>query len=329
MKTMDQYIAGFPAQLREALAIADSASLRTPDRDIHNILVSGLGGSGIGANLVGELAADELTVPFSVKKDYHLPAFVGPNTLAIISSYSGNTEETLMAYKQAMARGAWIVCITSGGKVLDIAKDKGFDYIQIPGGMPPRACLGYSMVQQLAVLNKLGFTGPELLEGVRAAANLLDDKEDAIRVAAKDLADYFFGRLPVLYTCDSLGSVAVRFRQQLNENSKVLCWHHVVPEMNHNELVGWRDADERLAVLFIRHREDFDRSQRRIELNNQIIAQYTPHVRELWAEGESAVERALYFIYLTDWASYYLALLRGQDAVEVKVIDFLKGELGS
>lgn len=324
---MDQLIADFSKQLEEALAIGGKAQLKPPSRSIRNIVVSGLGGSGIGANLVSELVAGELKVPFVVNKDYFLPNFVNEHTLVIISSYSGNTEETVEAMADAFHRGADIVCVSSGGKVIEKAKEHGLDYIQIPGGNPPRACLGYSFVQQLFILNKLDFTSDKVIHDVRKAIDLLNTEEENIRKEAKDLAEYFHGKMPILYACDSIGSVAVRSRQQINENGKMLCWHHVIPEMNHNELVGWRDKNDDLAVLFLRNKSDYARSQQRIELNKQIIGQYTENVRELWSKGESPAERAMYLIHVMDWASYYLAILRDQDPVEVKVIDFLKGEL--
>ena len=324
---MDQLIAGFPAQLQEALTIGQAAQLRQPDRDIRNIVVSGLGGSGIGGSLVAELIAAECNLPFAVNKGYTLPAYVSNHTLVIISSYSGNTEETLMAMQDALEKDAYVVCITSGGKVKEIAEEKGLDHILIPGGNPPRACLGYSLVQQLVILQQYGFITDRILNGVARSIELLNREQEAIHAEAKELANYLLGKMPVLYSTDRLGSVAVRYRQQINENAKMLCWHHVVPEMNHNELMGWRDANDQLAVLFIRHHDDFDRNQQRIELSKKVIGRYTPHIRDLWSVGDSDIEKALYVIHLTDWSTYYLAQLREHDAMEIASIDFLKNEL--
>lgn len=324
---MDELIAGFSGQLREALEIGRTASLRNPDREIRNIVVTGLGGSGIGGNLASEFLAAELQVPMNVNKGYFIPSYVDDHTLLIVSSYSGNTEETLNALALAEQAGAWIVCISSNGKVLERAREMNYDFIQVPGELPPRACLGYSLVQQLYILYRLGFSSDRALSDVAIAADQLDSREDEIKSEARDLAHYFHGRLPVIYVCDQMASVAVRVRQQINENAKMLCWHHVIPEMNHNELVGWRDENENLAVLFLRNEDDYERNSQRIELNKEIIGKYTPHVRELWSKGESLVQRALYLIHLCDWMSFYLAELHGVDPVEVRVIDFLKGEL--
>ncbi len=324
---MDELIAGFSDQLREALEIGKAASLRNPDREIRNIVVTGLGGSGIGGNLASEFLSAELKLPMEVNKGYFIPAYVDAHTLLIVSSYSGNTEETLNALALAEEAGAWIVCVSSNGKVLERAREMNYDFIQVPGGLPPRACLGYSLVQQLFILHRLGFSSGQALSDVAIAADQLDRQENEIRSEARDLAAYFHGRMPVIYVCDQMASVAVRVRQQINENAKMLCWHHVIPEMNHNELVGWRDENEKLAVLFLRNEDDFERNSQRIALNKEIIMKYTPHVRELWSKGECLVQRALYLIHLCDWMSFYLAELRGVDPVEVRVIDFLKGEL--
>ncbi len=325
---MDELIAGFSEQLREALQIGSAASLRSPDREIRNIVVTGLGGSGIGGNLASEFLADELKIPMEVNKGYFIPSYVDAHTLLIVSSYSGNTEETLNALALAEKAGAWILCVSSNGKVLERAREMNYDFIQVPGGLPPRACLGYSLVQQLYILHRLGFSSDRAIRDIALAADQLDRLENEIRTDARELADFFHGRMPVLYVCDQMASVAVRVRQQINENAKMLCWHHVIPEMNHNELVGWRDENENLAVLFLRNDDDYERNRQRIELNKEIVGRYTPHVRELWSKGENLVQRALYLIHLTDWMSFYLAGLHGVDPVEVRVIDFLKGELG-
>ncbi len=324
---MDKLIAGFSGQLREALEIGASANISKASREIKNITVSGLGGSGIGGNIAAEFLASELKVPMNVNKGYFIPSYVDEHSLVIISSYSGNTEETLNAMSMAEEAGALIVAVSSNGKVLERAKEKGYEHIRVPGGLPPRACLGYSLVQQLFILHKMGFTSDKAIREVQKSAALLDGLEEEIRTDARQLAEYFYRHLPVLYICDRMAGVAVRFRQQINENAKMLCWHHVIPEMNHNELVGWRDKNEALAVLFIRNEDDYPRNQQRIELNKKIIAKYTPHVRELWSKGETPVQKALYLIHLTDWTSFYLAELRGVDPVEVNVIDYLKGEL--
>ncbi len=324
---MLKLVENFPAQMREALAIAAKASVTAPTQPIHNILLAGLGGSGIGGNLVSELIKDECKLPFTISKGYEIPAFVGANTLVILSSYSGNTEETLAAYAQAKAAGAKLIAITSGGKILEAAKAEGFDHIVVPGGMPPRSCLGYSVVQQVAALTLYGFISDRVMTELAAATTLMENDQAEIKAKAKKIAGFLFHKMTVIYTTDRMESVAVRFRQQLNENSKVLCWHHVIPEMNHNELVGWRTENQDLAVVMFRNEDDNHRNQLRLDLNKEVFNTYTNTIIDVWSKGKSLTERAFYFIHLGDFISVDLAALRNVDAVEVKVIDYLKNEL--
>lgn len=326
---MDQLVARFTEQLKEALEIGRAANITKPETPFKNVFVSGLGGSGIGGNFAYEFVRDELKIPFVVSKSYDIPAFVGPGTLAIASSYSGNTEETLSAMEQMLASGATIIVVSSGGKLIEIAKAKGLDYIKVPDNWPsPRACLGYSIVQQLFILHKTGLVSDHAIKGIEASIPMLDAEMEDIQSKAKMIAQMLIGKIPVIYTTDRMESVAVRFRQQIDENAKMLCWHHVVPEMNHNELVGWRIKNDDLAVIFFRNKDDHSRNQVRIDINKEIISHYTSTMIEVFSKGNSLVERSMYFVNLGDWISVYLAELRGVDSIEVKVIDFLKGELG-
>lgn len=324
---MYDVIAAFPEQLREAVEIGKAAVINKPKVPLRQILVTGLGGSGMGANVVMDLLGSTLRVPMLVNKDYHLPNYVNKNTLLIASSYSGNTEETVMALQQGIERGAKIVCITSGGKMAKMAKENGLDLIMLPAGRPPRGCLGYSMVQQLFVLNKLGFIGKTLLADLEKAADMLDKETDSLKKLAKKYAAKWHDKLPILYAPEGYGAVAIRWRQQINENSKMLCWHHVIPEMNHNELVGWRTKSEQWLPIFFNAPDVFVRNQYRIEINQKILSEYSNHVCELKAKGRTHLQRMLYLMFLGDWVSWYLAEQRQADAMEVKVIDYLKGEL--
>lgn len=325
---MDQLIARFPEQLKEALEIGAQAEIRPHSHDINKVYVAGLGGSGIGANFVAEFVRDEAKIPYLVGKGYHIPAFIDAYTLAIVSSYSGNTEETLSSFHQIAETGAKIVVISSGGKLIELAKEMNLDYIQVPGDWPsPRACLGYSLVQQLFVLKKLGLIGESTIQQIGTSAAFLEENAEDIKAKGQRLAQQLHRKTAIIYTTDRMEAVAVRFRQQINENSKKLCWHHVIPEMNHNELVGWRDVDDSLAVVYFRNDDDYARNQTRIEINQEIISNYTSHIIDIFSQGDSLVERAMYLVNLGDWASFYLAELRGVDSIEVNVIDHLKGEL--
>ncbi|MEO6132906.1 MAG: bifunctional phosphoglucose/phosphomannose isomerase [Saprospiraceae bacterium] len=329
MNMMDQLITRFMDQLEEAVEIGRNAVIKPSKNEIQNIYVAGLGGSGIGADFVNAFIQKTCKVPFIVKKGYTVPSWVGPNTLAIASSYSGNTEETLISYDLIKAAGARIICVASGGKIIEKANSDGFDYVQVPGGWPsPRACLGYSLTAQLWILHHLGFITEQPLNEIQSSIALLRRESNNIHEEAREIAARLFQHIPVIYIEDRMEPVAVRLRQQINENSKALCWHHVVPEMNHNELVGWTENNPDLAVLYLRNEDDYSRNALRMDINKGIISKYAGDIIEVHSKGNTMIERALYLVHLGDWVSWYLSQLRGKDALEVNVIDYLKGELG-
>lgn len=325
--TMTELIDGFPAQITKALEIGRKAKLTPAKEPIHNILISGLGGSGIGGTIAAELVASQCSAPIVVNKEYFIPSFVGPNTLVIICSYSGNTEETVQALGLAFAKKAKIVCITSGGKIKGFATEHNLDLIEIPAGMPPRACLGYSLTQLFFVLKFNGLIDDKFEAQLEKSVKTLTSKAKAIKTTASNIAKQLNGKTPVIYATPGYEGIAVRFRQQLNENSKILCWHHTIPEMNHNELVGWRDVNESLAVLFLRHKDEYFRNTHRIEYTREVTSRFTATVLDIWAEGNSEIEKAMYLVHLTDYISDNLAALRQHDAVEVNIITGLKNML--
>lgn len=325
---MDQLISRFMDQLEEAVEIGRNARIKSLSPDIQHIYVAGLGGSGIGADFVGSFIHDECRLPFLVRKGYSVPAFVGPHTLAIANSYSGNTEETLISYDKIKANNARIIAVASGGKLIDKAKHDGFDFVQVPSDWPsPRACLGYSLTVQLWILHHLGLISERPIQEITSSIALLRSESDDIKKKAEEIAKRLHNHIPVIYAEDRMEPVAVRLRQQINENSKALCWHHVVPEMNHNELVGWREKNENLAVIYLRNEDDYNRNAVRMDINKKIIGQYVNDIIEIYSKGNTMIERVMYLVHLGDWISWYLAQLRGVDALEVKVIDYLKGEL--
>ncbi len=324
---MKNLVQQFPVQLKEAIAIGEAAKITPSGAPIHNVVITGLGGSGIGGTILSEVVSGQCPVPIVVNKDYFLPSFVNENTVVIVSSYSGNTEETLEAMEMALKKKAKVVCVTSGGKVAEMATANKLDQIIIPGGMPPRSCLGYSLTQLFFVLHGLQLIDDTFKGQLRVSLNRMENEAAAIQSEAMQLTEFLYTKLPVIYAGDGYNGVATRFRQQINENSKMLCWHHILPEMNHNELVGWAEQHPECAVVFLRNETDYFRTQARIEISKEIIGQRTPHIREVWSKGDSQLERSLYLIHLTDWASCFLADKKSIDAVEVNVINHLKGSL--
>ncbi len=324
---MIKLVDNFPNQLKHALSIANAAILNEPKTPIQNIVITGLGGSGIGGTIIAETLLDTLKVPVVVNKDYFLPAFVNENTLLIVSSYSGNTEETVDAMQQAILKKAQIVCVTSGGKILELAKQNLIEFIEIPGGQPPRSCLGYSLVQLFKVFVSKKLAPNTLLNDIETAISLLINSNNFIINEAKQIAKILTGKLTVIYSLGGSEGVAVRFRQQINENSKQLCWHHVFPEMNHNELVGWTEKNDNLVVLTFHTSYDFKRTVKRYDVCKPIFEKYSNKVIDVTAKGDTKLQQFLYLINIGDYISCYIAEIKNIDAVEVNVINHLKNEL--
>ena len=324
---MRRLVKQFTNQLTDALLIGKKAQLTLPKKSIHSIVITGLGGSGIGGTIAKQLVADQIKIPVLVNNDYSLPTFVNENTLVIVSSFSGNTEETLEALKQAQSVNAEIACITSGGKLAEIARENNYNLIILPKAFSPRAMLTYSVVQQFFLFKHYGIIDDSFIGKIQSTVTFLDSEVESIKDLAHQTALALHSKTFVIYSEASIEGVAIRLRQQINENSKSLGWHHVVPEMNHNELVGWAGGKPEYAVILLRTSYEFSRSKVRLDISKEIIKKHTPNVIELDAKGETLIEQSFYHILLGDWVSVYLAELNQVDDVEVKVIDYLKGEL--
>ena len=324
---MNDYIDDFSNHLRDAIEIANNTSLTSCTKEIRNILICGLGGSGIGGAIVSDIISPKVNIPITATKDYSIPNFVNEHTLVIANSYSGNTEETLYSLEKCQLRGAEIAVITSGGKLKAIAEENKYNKIIIPGNQPPRAMFGYAFTELFFMLNHYGIIDDSFKSDFTKAIELLDTEKNNIQEQAMSLAKKMYKQTPVIYVANGFEGVAVRFRQQINENSKMLCWHHVVPEMNHNELLCWRTNVNDLAVVYFRNKSDYDRNQIRMDINKKVISVYTDNISEIWSKGDSLIENSLYHINLGDWVSWYLSEMNNVDAIEIDIINYLKGEL--
>ena len=324
---MKTRIEDFTQHITDALAIGKNANLSPNTKKINNVLICGLGGSGIGGTVVAQVVAPYANCPITINKDYKIPAFVSENTLVIACSYSGNTEESLEMLEQAQAKNAEIACVTSGGKLQEIAQQNNYNHIIIPGGHPPRGAFGLAFPTLFTMLNHYGIVEKDFSAEFNNAIATINQEENNIITEAKTITEKLVGKLPVIYADANYEGVAVRFRQQINENSKMLCWHHVIPEMNHNELVGWRTKNENLAVVIFRNDDDYYRTQKRMEVNKTVFEKYTSTIVEIYSKGNSQLEKSLYLIHLGDWISFFLSEKNGVDVVEVDVITHLKNEL--
>lgn len=324
---MYDLIKDFPNNLAQGLAIAEVTFYKKPLPRISNVVIVGMGGSGIGGQLVSQWLFDSLTVPVTLVKDYELPHFVGEHSLVIGSSYSGNTEETLLALQEAKKRKSFIIGICSGGKLQEFCEENYYDCTVVPGGNPPRTALAFSIVQLLNIFKQLDLTNVDWKNAIRDTKKILEIDKEYIHSEAKKLAAFLKPCIPVLYSTARYEGVAIRARQQLNENSKVLAWHNVIPEMTHNEIVGWKQAHPEVIPVYCYSKSDFDKNLKRLQYLKKVVKKFTPHSVDILIKGDNYWQKTLYFINLTDWISVYLSDLNGNDAIEVKVIDGLKKEM--
>jgi glucose/mannose-6-phosphate isomerase len=324
---MRQLITDLPEQLQLAFANARDARLKGSSAPIRNAVIIGMGGSGIGGTIVSRLIASECPIPILSVKDYDLPSFVDDGTLAIVCSYSGNTEETYMAMEEALGRGAQVACISSGGKIGSLAVDRGLDWIEIPGGNPPRSQFGYSAISLFRLLSAYGLIKQERFDRLEHIGSFLQSQQENAISRSKALTEKLANRIIILYAADNHAGVAVRWRQQINENAKRLCWHHVYPEMNHNELVGWDGGDERFGVILLRSTDDHERSSIRMNITEELFLKRGALVENVVAQGNTPEERCFDLIQLGDWLSLHLAEYYGVDPVAIPSIDYLKSEL--
>jgi glucose/mannose-6-phosphate isomerase len=335
-KGMYQWIKDFPKQIEESVRIGKEAKIKLNVKGVQNIVLTGLGGSAIGGDLLRSYLVKELDIPFTVNRYYTLPEFVGRNTLVIVSSYSGNTEETISAHKEAMKRKARILCISTGGETARMAKKFKQPWIQIPPGLSPRAALGYSFFPLLVVLSRLGFIKPKDRD-IKETIQLLKIKSlsfgnpESPENAPLKLAERLKGKLPVIYSpAEHLDTVNIRWRGQIAENAKQLSSGHVLPEMNHNELVGWKvltDLMKHMHVIFLKDFGTYKRVAIREGITKQVVSMYAGEVTEVASEGRGLLARLFSLIYFGDWVSLYLAILNNENPEPVAIIDYLKSEL--
>jgi glucose/mannose-6-phosphate isomerase len=333
---MGRRIAELPRQCQDAAALVRKHSMPHGYRGAESIVVLGLGGSAIGGDLVCALVRDECSVPVFVNRAYDLPAFVSEGTLVLASSYSGNTEETLSAFKQALDRGALCSAITTGGQLAEICRNEDLPLITFDYHSQPRAALGYSFMILFMVFQKLGYVSykPQQIEDAitsleRLGSRIALDIPEADN-PAKQLARRLEGKLPVFYGAGHLSEVARRWKCQLNENSKSWAFWEVLPELNHNAVAGYEFPSSlapRLRVLMLASDLYQPRLQARMEVTGEILSQRGIAHETIQVQGKSRFSQLLWAIHFVDFVSYYLAAINGVDPTPVDSIVYLKQRL--
>jgi glucose/mannose-6-phosphate isomerase len=319
-------VLALPDHLRDALWRVESAGIAPFPST--GVVVAGMGGSAIGADLAAVALGSRLTAPLVVARGYELPAWLRPERAVLCSSYSGDTEETLACYEATEALGTQRVVATTGGQLAELARRDGVPVIGLPAGLQPRAAVGYMFVSAAEVAGLAGAADPLRTEIDSSAARLENMREGLLERAA-EIAVRLTDTIPIVYGADLTAPVAYRWKCQLNENAKLPAFSNELPEADHNEIAGWDgSAGLRMAAVFLADRDQHPRVRRRLELTAQAIAEHAAAVVELETEGESRTERLLGAVLLGDLVSLHLAASRGVDPGTVTAIDRLKGELG-
>ena len=330
-------LSGFSEQCKRGWEIGETLELEGRDERIpNNIVIAGMGGSGISGDLVRAVVGSQFPCPIIVHRGYSLPAFVTSQTLFIAVSYSGNTEETLLSVEGALAQGADILAVTSGGKLKAFADTHNLPCVMIPSGQPPRASLGYLLMPILSVFARLGFASDldfrsDLEETIALLEELAEDfQPDAPESQPKHLAQALCGKLPVIYAPQELEAIAMRWKGQVNENGKSLAYYSVYPEMNHNEIEGWKHPSaltQQCHVIQLRDPIAPSQTQRRMDITAELIQPHTAGITQVNSTGRSLLARLLSLVAIGDWTSFYLAILYEQNPTPVRRIEELKRRL--
>ncbi len=330
-------LARFPEQIKESLAIAE-ATERFNFLKIDNVIIAGMGASAISGDIMTGLLRDKLDVPLLVNREYDLPKWVNKDTLVICISYSGNTDETLSSFKIAYQKKCKIICISTGGKLQDLAEKRQVPFVKIPAGIQPRAATAYLLFPSLIFLKKLGLLKSMIETDIEETIAVTNDFVAMNNKAvpeesnpAKQIAKKIFSSIPQIYGWGIYTPIAIRWRHQLNENSKVIARTDIVPECNHNDLVGWSanpEVSKRFSCILIRDKdeESIDMTTR-LNFMRDLFHNTAGAFLEVQPKGKSQLAKMMYLMCLGDFTSCYLAVLRGVDPSPVDIITELKKRL--
>ena len=333
---MLEMIAAMPGHLEEGILIGRQAELKGLEQEtFQNIILTGMGGSAIGGDIIRSCLGDELRIPMAVNRNYRLPGYIGKKTLVVCSSYSGNTEETIAAFHDAVKRGAKILVITTGGTLGELARENGIPLVKIKPGLPPRAALGYSVAPLLLIFFRLGLCrsfeedlGETIIAMKRGVQKYAPTAETN---PAWELARKLKDKLIIIYSgYERIEAVALRMKGQICENAKLPAYVNQFPELNHNELVGWQKPNleyGKFAAVILKDRDDHKRTAAGAEIVSRYLADKGIEITGMQSEGESQLERMFSLIQAADFTSYYLALLNEVDPYPVGPIDYLKENL--
>ena len=336
-ENMFNAIWSLPENIIDAIELSNTLSPQYSYNNIQNIIIAGMGGSAIGGDVVSILESSNIKIPFLICRDYNLPNWVNRNSLVICSSYSGNTEETLSVFDESIEIGAAVCGITTGGILLKKLKEFEKDYIQIPSGLQPRAAIAFSFIPIIKLLEKFGILKSELNKWGKETIKSLKVSRDIYSIENENnpvysLAKNIYNKIPIIYSDKStMGVNGTRLKGQICENSKMLAYCNDLPELNHNEIVGWENNKiilNNLCVLWLKDLNDNERTKHRQEISNSIIGEMNIDQYSIQMEGKYFQERFLKMVHYGDWLSFWCAILHGINPSPVDKINRLKEELG-
>jgi glucose/mannose-6-phosphate isomerase len=320
-------VLALPDHLRDALWRVESAEIAPAAST--GLVVCGMGGSAIGGDLARAAIGDRLKLPLETVRGYDLPRTLPAHIGVLCSSYSGDTEETLACYEAAGPLGARRIVASTGGALTEAARRDGAPVIPLPAGLQPRAAVGYMFTAAVEAA-RLSGVGPAIQGEIESAAAHLESARDALLECAATLAEKLAGSVPVIAGADLTAPVAYRWKTQVNENAEWPAFASEMPELDHNEIVGWQGTPEGpgFTAVFLTDRDQHPRVRDRFELTAELIADHAAHVETIETEGDTRAERLLWAVHLGDLVSLCLAGLRNVDPKPVKVIEQLKDRLG-
>jgi len=331
-------IINFPKNIDEASKIAEKFKLKNKYDKIKNVIIAGMGGSAIGGDIVLALGEKDIDIPLIISRNYTLPNWVNENSLVICSSYSGNTEETLSCLEDALKKNAQICGITTGGILKGKLNELKKDVFITPSGLQPRAALAYSLIPISKILEKLDVLKisfdiwlDEFLKNIinHQTIYCLESQKNPTYVLAKNI----YNKIPIIYADNStLSVVGTRMKGQISENSKMLVYQSDLPELNHNEIVGWEnnlDMIDNFVIIWLKDKSDHERNKYRQNITESILNEIKIKQFSVEVKGNSFQERFLHMLHFADWLSYWCALLHKTDPTPVLKIDRLKNSLES
>ena len=330
-------ITNFPIQIKEAEKIVELSNIPKLYK-IDNIIISGMGASAISGDIIQSLLRDKITKPIFVSRQYDLPKWANKNTLVISQSYSGNTEETISTFKHALKKHCKPIAITTGGKLLKYCEKIEVPFIKIPSGIQPRAATGYMLFCALHSFKKIGFLQKDINLEIQDTIHTIEEfsKNNKKEIPeeknlSKQIAKKIFNKIPQIYGWGFYIPIAKRWCTQFNENSKIICRNDEVPECNHNDIVGWslnpEVSKKFICILFRDHENESIYINKRLNFMKKLFDNVAGDTIEIKINVKRRLSKIMYSMYLGDYVSFYLAILRKIDPTPVEAIRQLKEEL--